>query len=353
MKNFLHRTRFLLFPFSMLYGLAIWTRNQCFNTGLIKSVKFSVPVIVVGNLKAGGTGKTPFTEFIIKILKEKYNIALLSRGYKRNTKGFREVKENDFARNVGDEACQVKNKFPGIIVAVAEKRVDGIKKIVEFYPETELIILDDAFQHRYVEPGFSILLTEFTRPFYKDFLLPAGMLREYRQAYKRADMIVFTKCYDGISLIDKENYIKELKPTSRQLVFFSKIEYRPLQLLWGNNTATPHEINSVLLVTGIANPNPIIHYLREKYNVETIIFPDHHFFTVSDLKKILKKFESIQEKNKIILTTDKDASRFKEMENLTPRIKDNLYILPITFEILFNKENTLKKSLIHYVEENR
>ncbi|HZW76944.1 MAG TPA: tetraacyldisaccharide 4'-kinase [Flavobacteriaceae bacterium] len=318
--------RKLLLPFSVLYGLVTAVRNKLFDFGILKSTRFSLPVIVVGNLSTGGTGKSPMVEYLIRNLKNDYKIGVVSRGYGRKTKGFLEVLPSNTAMEVGDEPLQIKKKFPEVIVAVSEKRAVGIEKIRK---NTGVILLDDAFQHRSVKPGYSILLTSYTDLYSDDFILPAGNLRESSRGASRADCIVVTKC-PKLTESEMDGVEKRLNPKIGQDVFFSLISYG--EKIMSANGAEALEFLSTktfLLVTGIANPTPLVDYLHSKNLKFTHrSFPDHHHFSEPELKEL--------DAQNIILTTEKDYVR------LQPFLKNALlYYLPIEVSFLRDEKKFL------------
>lgn len=292
-------------------------RNKLFDWGFLKQTKFEIPVISIGNLSMGGTGKTPHIEYFISKYKTTHNIAVVSRGYGRKTKGFRYVNATDSAENVGDEPLQIKNKFDDIIVTVGEKRVDTIQQVLKENSDINLILLDDAFQHRYVKPSLNILLTEYSNPFWKDLMVPAGRLREFRCGWKRADLIIITKCPETIDL--------KIPPSIKSKpIYFSRIAYQNPILINGQF------FKKVILVTGIANPLPLLGYLRKNSFeiVHHFNHSDHHTFSNSDISNILSKLDS--EKDAMLLTTEKDWMRLKPfLENKDIR----LAYIPIGVEI--------------------
>lgn len=307
----------LLYPFALIYGLTTWVRNKLFDWGFLKQTKFEVPAISIGNLSMGGTGKTPHIEYFISKYKTTHKIAVVSRGYGRKTKGFRYVNATDSAENVGDEPLQIKNKFDDIIVTVGEKRVDAIQQVLKENSDINLILLDDAFQHRYVKPSLNILLTEYSNPFWKDLVVPAGRLREFRCGWKRSDLIIITKCPETIDL--------KIPPSIKSKpIYFSRIAYQNPILINGQF------FKKVILVTGIANPLPLLGYLRKNSFeiVHHFNHSDHHTFSNSDISNILSKLDS--EKDAMLLTTEKDWMRLKPfLEN-----KDiSLAYIPIGVEI--------------------
>lgn len=328
LMNFL---RWLLFPFSVLYGCVTTLRNLFYNKGLLKSKAYTIPVICVGNLSTGGTGKSPMIEYLVSFLKTDSKIAVLSRGYKRKTSGFREVFTSSSVAEVGDEPLQFKKKFPEITVAVCEDRQTGIEKLKK---EAEVILLDDAFQHRKVSASLTILLTSFHQLYIDDFMLPTGNLREPRIGAKRADIIVVTKCPENTDASKMEEIARRLMLKPFQELYFSKIGYsteirnlgevKPLEYLAGKH---------FLLVTGIADPSPLVLFLKEKkmHFVEKY-FPDHHHFTTAEL-------EALGE-SKLILTTEKD---FMRLQPLTT--KTEIYYLPISTVFLGNGKAAFRKRI--------
>jgi tetraacyldisaccharide 4'-kinase len=327
--------RFLLYPLSIIYGAVIWARNFLFDKNIFKSASFNLPIICVGNLATGGTGKSPMTEYLIELLQNKFKIATLSRGYKRKTKGYAIATTNSTALEIGDEPMQFHQKYPEITVAVGEQRIEAIPQILHDKPETQVIILDDAFQHRTVKAGLNIVLTEYKNLYTRDLLLPAGDLRDIKNSIYRADIIVVTKCKSDLSLIEKEVFIKEINPTENQEIFFTEILYdAPYHLL--NKTKTDFNTDTdVLLLAGIANPKPLKNFLAKyTHSYEMIRYNDHHIFSSSDLKDIKKQFEKISSTNKIIITTEKDAVRLTKFEK--ELIDLPIFVLPIKQHFLFN-----------------
>ncbi len=332
--------KYLLLPFSKLYGFAVTMRNRLFDWGILKQEQFDVPIIVVGNLAVGGTGKTPHTEFIINELRWNYNIGVISRGYKRKTKGFVLATHQSTPNDIGDEPYQIYNKFGGQIpVAVCENRCNGIKELLGINPDINLILLDDAFQHRYVKPTVSILLTEFNRPIFYDHLLPFGNLREPIQGLSRADLIVVTKCPDEIKPMEYRIFNNKLKPFPFQHLSFSKYRYGQLTPVFPNKA-----INIPLLdwlncddliyaISGIGNPTPFINHLRSFYaNVKTSTFPDHHDFDHRDLDIIKKRYHTFTANRKYIITTEKDAVRLANNPYFPTDLMPYIFYLPITVE---------------------
>ena len=332
--------RFLLFPFTIIYAIVTTMRNFLFDVKLFKSTSFKKPVIAVGNLSVGGTGKTPQIEYLIQLLKNKYKVAVLSRGYGRKTKGFVKAGATKKAQDIGDEPLQFFRKFNDITVAVDEDRVHGIQQL----NESNVILLDDAFQHRKVKAGFYVLLTKYDDLFSNDFVLPTGNLRERRVGAKRADVVVVTKCPDNLDAFQMEATKKLLGRYFGGPIFFSKISYATEVKSSGNTIATAKlKEFELVLVTGIANPKPLLKYLNGLgVNYSHINFPDHHEFSEKDIRSIQARFDSLSSENKIILTTEKDFVRLSEKVN-------NLYYLPIesTFVKDQNKFDASIKSYIN------
>ncbi|MDQ2720740.1 MAG: tetraacyldisaccharide 4'-kinase [Bacteroidota bacterium] len=341
--------RYILFPFSIIYGSVIWVRNKMFDKNILRSSIFNFPIICVGNLAVGGTGKTPMVEYLLKFLQNKYITATLSRGYKRKTKGFAIADENTTAIDIGDEPMQIHKKFPDITVAVAEERVIGIPQLLYARPGTQIIILDDAFQHREVNAGLNILLTDYQNLYTRDLLLPAGDLRDIKNSSKRAEIIIVTKCKSHLNDEEKQNIIDELNPLPHQKIYFSKIEYGSPYHLFSKSKKLLEQDSSVLLVCGIANPAPLKEVLTNYISsYEMLLFRDHHIFNTDDLKEIKKQFSKIDHPNKIILTTEKDGVRLakfeKELEHLP------VYVFPMSHKILFGEESQFESHITHFVE---
>ncbi len=350
----------LLYPFSIVYGLITGFRNWLFNQGILKSTSFNFPIISVGNLAVGGTGKTPHTEFILSIFKDELSTAVLSRGYKRTTKGFYLANNQSTSKTIGDEPYQIFRKFPEITVAVDEKRVHGIKKLMELNPGLKLAILDDAYQHRYIQAGFSILLTDYSNLYTRDILLPAGTLREWKSGSKRANMIIVTKCPADFKPIDMRVIESELKPQTNQNVFFSRYIYDELKPVFPDSEPEDRSFEniketnaSVLLVCGIVTPKAIVDYL-EKFSdsVTTLFYPDHYAFQAKDMAIVKSRFEKINSPLKVLIVTEKDAARLVSNPDFPESLKSKTYSLPIRVEILHNQKNLLIQKIKNYVVEN-
>jgi tetraacyldisaccharide 4'-kinase len=326
--------KYLLFPFAVLYDLVTSIRNRLYDLGYKPSASFEVPLIIVGNLTVGGTGKTPMVEYLIRLLHPTFKIATLSRGYKRKTKGFRLLSPADNATTAGDEPYQLYKKFDGAFpVAVGEERALAISLMIDQYPELEAIIMDDAFQHRKVKGTFSILLSDYNKPFYNDFLLPSGRLRESRNGASRADVIIVTKSPEGISDEEQMAIENEIRRYADKPVFFSCIRYgSPLPL---NHSEAFAE--KVVLLSGIANPKGFDEYVRKHFKVvNSFEFPDHHQFSEREINQVT---EIARQQNAMILTTEKDASRLLSEIYQAALSSAPFFYLPIEAEFLKNGQD--------------
>ena len=340
--------RYVLFPFSIIYGGIIWVRNKMFDKKLLRSASFNFPVICVGNLAMGGTGKTPMTEYLIRLLKENYHTAVLSRGYKRKTKGFVLADNHTTAIDIGDEPMQIHLKFKDITVAVDEERVVGIPLILQANPETEVIILDDAFQHREVIAGLNILLTDYNNLYTRDLLLPAGDLRDLRSSSERADIIIVTKCKSYIEEEEKQKIISEIRPSQHQKVYFTKIKYSVPFHLYSHEEKILDPQSQVLLVCGIANPQPLKEVLTKYVSTYEILnYRDHHIFTTDDLREIKDHFSKMNSDNKIILTTEKDAVRLSKFVNELGDLP--VYVFPMMHKFLFGEAQQFNQQIISFI----
>jgi tetraacyldisaccharide 4'-kinase len=341
-------------PISLVYGMVTSFRNLLYDKELIQSTRFNFPVISVGNITVGGTGKTPHVEFLIELLQAKYKVAVLSRGYKRRTKGFLLASENSNSQAIGDEPFQIYQKFKNATVAVDEKRVNGIQQLKGIQPDINVVLLDDAFQHRAVNPGLKILLTDYSRLYIHDSLLPGGLLRECKSGSKRADIVVITKCPTGINDADITQLTHKLNIQSHQSLYFSTIVYNAIKPVF--NTEKQSAITDltdfiVLLVTGIVTHTPIVDHLKQQNAlVETLSYRDHHHFTSNNYSEIEQKFIHLQSDKKIILVTEKDAARIVSSPNFPESLKNCIYFLPIRIQFLQNKQTQFSQNVINYVE---
>jgi tetraacyldisaccharide 4'-kinase len=339
--------KYLLYPFSFLYGTIVTARNMFFNMGVLRSQRFPLWVISIGNLSAGGTGKSPHSEYIARLLLKlngqyenldlpPHKIGILSRGYGRLNKGFLLVNNSSNAKEIGDEPMQLKKRLKDIYIAVDEFRVRGIKILLSLNPQLRMIILDDGFQHRYVKRNLSILLTNYNDPFYNDSMLPAGRLREPKGGYKRANIIIITNIPFAISDVEKKLILKNINPTSTQKVFFSSIHYEPMAPVFKSYTPAPaiDKNCTVLLFTGIANTHSIYNHLAEiARDVVHVPFKDHHIFINADIAKIMKAFNNISNPHKVIITTEKDSMRLHVGELMKDFGTAPLVYLPISVKV--------------------
>ncbi len=347
--------KLLLGPISFIFSLIIKIRNFLYNSGIKKSQFFNnVNIIAVGNLAVGGTGKTPLTEFLIKNLKKKHSVAVLSRGYKRKSKGFLYVTKTKKSAEVGDEPLQIAQKFENITVAVCRNRIKGIKKISS-EKNPDIIILDDAFQHRKVKPKLSILLTDYNNPFYKDYFLPLGKLRDNRKEYLRAEIIVITNCPEQIKPIEKSIWRDNINVQPFQKHFFSRVKYaQTLKNIINKNkqisTEKLEEYN-ILALSGLANAKYFNNHL-EKTKPQKIIkikYTDHKNYKKKNIEHIIKRFNKIKSDKKIIITTEKDAVKLKEI--IPAQYKNFFYYLEIETEIIFNMKNDYLKEILSYIKK--
>ena len=352
------RRHWSLAPFTFMYRMATGVRNKLFDWKILPSEEFDIPIISVGNLTVGGTGKTPHTEYLIGLLKDKYKVALLSRGYKRKSKGFQLAKPTSSAKEIGDEPYQIKVKFPEIHVAVDANRRHGIHSLCkrDESKDTEVILLDDAFQHRYVTPGINIVLMDYNRPIYEDALMPTGMLREPVSSLYRAHVIIVTKCPKDIKPIDYRIVAKHLDLRPYQRLYFTTFDYgnmRSFNAPYEQKTLSAlSDQTHILLVTGIASATPLVEKLREYTQfIIHMEYGDHHNFTRSELQDISKTFATIGATDKLIITTEKDAARLSTYP-LDETITDNLYVLPIKVEFLQDQQHSFDNYITDYVSKN-
>ena len=350
-----------LLGLSWLYGLGVGFRNLLFEMGILKSRSFDVPVISVGNITVGGTGKTPHVEYLIRLLKNKVHVAVLSRGYKRKSKGFVLSDKNTPMRMIGDEPYQIKQKFPDITVAVDKKRTRGITKLTEEGDGKKIgvVLLDDAFQHRYVKPGINILLVDYHRLVIYDRLLPAGRLREPVKAKDRADIVIVTKCPKDLKPMEFRVITKAMKLYPYQQLFFSTHDYDAPKAVYPDLAGLDKlsgldaiSSKNILLLTGIASPEQLMHDLQElKSQITPMTFGDHHNFKRKDIEAINETFAQMAEP-KMILTTEKDATRLTVAEGLSDEVKKNLYTLPMRIVIMQDQEEEFNNKILGYVHKN-
>lgn len=327
-------TKILLFPFAVIYGFIIWLRNWLYKTNFIGSTDFEIPVFTIGNLSMGGTGKTPFVELLIELLHDRYKIGVLSRGYKRKTSGYIEVKPGHTAKEVGDEPLMLKLKYPEVQVSVGEQRVFAIPQLLAKHPETQVILLDDAFQHQSVRPDINILLTTYDKPFYDDMILPLGTLREFESGKSRANIIVVTKCPKDLSVEEQQKMVAKINPSEKQKVFFSTIEYGTAYNILNPMDWLSFNVNDAqLLITGIARADNLKTYLNgTSKEIVHFEFDDHHFFEQHELENIKKNYPDFTK----WLTTEKDGVRLAFHKDWLVENNISLYCLPIRTKLIGN-----------------
>jgi tetraacyldisaccharide 4'-kinase len=342
--------RILLYPLALIYGGIVWLRNRLYDTGFFSSIQFSVPVISVGNLSVGGTGKTPHVEYLIRLLQYRYRVATMSRGYKRRTQGFLLAGPDTNALRIGDEPMQYHMKYPEAVVSVAEERMTGIPSLLQKRPDVEVVLLDDAYQHRSVKPGLNILITDYSKPFYKDYILPLGTLRERRSAYNRANVIIVSKCPADLTESKAAEIKSSIAPFPNQTVFFTTIRYGQAYDLF---TKEPVELRrkNMLLVCGIAKPAPMLQYLHTlATDIHTLSYSDHHYFVTKDLEEIKAAYDNWQTEYKLIITTEKDAARLHLHAEKLREWGYTIAVLPIEISLLFNAGNDFDSIVLNYVE---
>lgn len=321
----------LMSPLALLYGIGVWVNQALYKVGLLKSVSFSTPVISIGNLTVGGAGKSPHVEYLTRWLDHYLQIAILSRGYKRKSKGFRRVYAHSTVAEAGDESLQIKRKFPEVGVYVSESRMLGIPNILRDEPETQVIILDDAYQHRSVQPGMNILLTEYDNLFTRDYLLPMGRLREWRHGYRRADAIIVTKCPPDLNEVSRSSIRSELKPLPHQQMFFSSFSYtRMYHLLYPSVQISLQSNMSVVVMSGIARVNTLLEYIEEKVEyVKSLEYGDHHDYTNYEVAQLKAQYDQLETDQKIIVTTEKDAVRLEKHRLYLQEHELPIFVLPV------------------------
>lgn len=340
----------LLSPLLLLYGSVVALRNWLYNTNMLKSIRFSIPIINVGNLSVGGSGKTPHVEYLITLLAPYINVATMSRGYKRKSRGYRLIERRDDAETAGDEPLLYKRKYPDVAVSVSESRALGIPKLLQQAPHTKVLLLDDAFQHREVRPGLNILLTPYDNPFYEDYLLPIGKLREWRSAYKRADIIIVSKCPESLSEQEKDQMLKSIEPGHREVFFTRYVHGQPYYLFNGKTKLDLEKVSDILLVSGIANPD----YLKKNFedkgtNFYSLDFPDHHSYSNYDIGQIQKAFEGLDSKASVILTTEKDAVKLEKHRAHILQHNLPVFVLPVRVVFLFGGKDAFDQRIKNFL----
>ena len=346
-----------LLPFSWLYGAAIKLRNILFEMGVLKTRAFQIPIISVGNITVGGTGKTPHVEYLVRLLQDQFHVAVLSRGYMRKSKGFIKANEQTTMPEIGDEPYQMKQKFTGVTIAVDKNRCHGIDMLTEQDSQLDVILLDDAFQHRYVKPGINILLVDYHRLIIYDKLLPAGRLREPLDGKNRADIVIVTKCPKDLKPMEYRVVTKAMHLYPYQRLYFTTLEYAELQPLFQTSQKTIPTLDSlqdshILLLTGIASPEQLLHDLSPLApHITPLTFADHHQFNKKDIQLVNDTFAAMLPP-KLIITTEKDATRLSNVEGLSDEVKKNIYILPVRISFMQDQENTFNQQIRDYVRKN-
>ncbi len=343
--------RVLLAPLSLLYGIGVSIRNGLYSQGLLKGVEFNLPVISVGNLSVGGAGKTPHIEYLIRLLKDYVEVATLSRGYQRKTKGYLEVQAQMNAEQVGDEPLQFKRKYPDILVTVCESRSFAIPQMLMNHPDIQAVLLDDAFQHRSVKPGLNILLTQYSLPFTRDYLLPSGRLREWRSAYERADVIIVSKCPPQMSAEERQRLKEEIQPHPHQQLFFSYYSYgKPYFIFNPRYRLEWNKDMDMLLICAIANTDYLLSYLNEQANsVRILEYEDHHYFTKYDVGHLKADFDRLESEKKVILTTEKDAMRLELHRQYLLDNKMPIFAIPVEVKFHFGEGEEFDKAVRQFL----
>ena len=342
-------------PLSWLYGCAVRLRNILFDMGVLKSQSFDVPVISVGNITVGGTGKTPHVEYLVRLLHSQVRVAVLSRGYKRKSKGFVMATDTTTARDIGDEPMQMKHKFPDISVAVCKNRSEGIRRLIGQDEKLDVVLLDDAFQHRYVKPGINILLVDYHRLIIYDKLLPAGRLREPLSGKNRADVVIVTKCPLNLKPMEYRVITKAMNLFPYQTLYFTTLDYGSLRPLYNKGVSRPHQIGCdehVLLLTGIASPRQMMEDLQQfTTHLSPLSFPDHHTFSSKDYRRINEAFAALPSP-RCIVTTEKDAARLADGSQLSDEVRQAIYVLPVSIKFMQNQEEKFNEYILGYVRKN-
>ncbi len=355
------RRSLLFYPLSLVYGLITSFRNFLYNSRLLHSEEFSLPVICIGNITVGGTGKTPHTGYLVELLKDRFRVAVLSRGYRRKTKGFLASSQTSSVKEIGDEPLQLFSRYPEIIVAADAYRVNGVKRILKEHPGTDLIILDDGFQHRKIKPGLSILLTDFNNPMENDFMLPYGNLRESPGNIRRADVIIVTKSPEMLPPENEKEIIDKYSNIFPGKIFFTAVSYLdPIPVFKESPAANlsleklNKDESSALLLTGIASPGPLLGYLEAFFReIVHLKFPDHHYFNEKDIKKMHDTWNGLRSNFRFVITTEKDAVRLREFSNIEGSIKQYIYYVPVCVKFLNDTGSEFDNLIIEYAGKNK
>lgn len=344
-------------PFSWLYGVGVSIRNAMFDLGILKSKSYDIPIISVGNITVGGSGKTPHVEYLVRLLKKHAKVAVLSRGYKRKSKGYVVADKNSTMKDIGDEPFQMHRKFRDIVVAVDKNRRHGIERITsdDTTKDTDVILLDDAYQHRYVKPGINILLVDYHRLIIYDKLLPAGRLREPKEGKTRADIVIVTKCPKDLKPMSFRVLSRAMSLFPYQKLYFTCLDYGKLKPLFKGKERSLDEIQpneNILLLTGIASPEQMEKDLKpHSEHIFHLRHPDHHQFTQKDIEKLNTVFDSLPHP-RMIITTEKDATRLESMENLSDDVRNNIYVLPVEVKVMLDQEEKFNDTFVNYVLKN-
>jgi tetraacyldisaccharide 4'-kinase len=360
LKSTRTRWRIILLPLSWLYGLGVWIRNSLFDLEILNSTSFHVPLISVGNITVGGTGKTPHVEYLATLLGREFKVATLSRGYKRKTRDFRLATDDSTAIEIGDEPLQIKRRFPGIAVAVDRKRVNGVKNLMNLSPPVEVILLDDAYQHRSIKPGFSILLMDYHRPIHRDRLLPAGRLREPARNCSRANIILVTRSPESLRPMELREYVNQLELTIGQHLYFTRMRFGDLIPVYPECEKKEADwfkvhTDGVVIVAGIAQPRSLLQYAQSiSTNLRELFFPDHHHYTPGDLEKISAAYRELKKEGGeiLILTTEKDATRLLNHQP-EQEVKDAFHAVRIHVEFLNDDQDEFDRQILNYVHSNK
>lgn len=346
--------RILLFPFSLLYGVITWIRNKLYDRGILTEINFDIPTIAVGNLSVGGTGKTPHIEYLIRLLQQHYYVATLSRGFNRTTKGYLFADETATALTIGDEPMQFYHEFPDIAVGVGERRGLALPQLLMDAPDTEVVLLDDAFQHRSIKPGLNLMITEYNRLFTKDFIVPFGRLRESRQGYARADGIIVSKCPPDMNAGTRQKIRKEINPMAHQQLYFTALKYGSCYHFLTDEKETILPGTGIMVACGIANPQPLLEYLlMQSKEVKLLRFPDHYYYREDDLDKMQDGLSQLASSYKMIVTTEKDAVRLRLLEEKIAVMKLPLFVIPMNVYFLFDEGETFNQYIFEYINGAR
>jgi tetraacyldisaccharide 4'-kinase len=358
MKGFKQIQRPLLLPFSFFYWIGVSVRNRLFDLRILHSTVFGIPVISIGNITVGGTGKTPHVEMLVRMLKSDYRIAVLSRGYKRKSTGFIMASRYSLVSDIGDEPMQIKSKFPEISVAVDSDRVHGVNKLLKSKHRPDIVILDDAFQHRYIRPGLSIVLVDYNRPVFNDSLLPAGNLREPWRNIRRSHIVMVTKCPENLFSQEMTWFTQKLGLDNDQELFFTTYSYGTPEAVFPGkkrkDVPTFKQLRKshagILLVSGIANPQPLLQFLQKIVKVhDTLFFADHHEFTNFDIQSISVRFHSIPAHEKYVFVTEKDAVKLREMD-VDEQLKKAFLCIPVEVQFLARGEKSFYRRIDKFIK---